>query len=83
MNGLCLPVDLKGSSDQHLCREDVETVAERIVTIFRNTKELREAASELKELLRDDTWYKAAERLAGGIGLPIENSGSAQIYSAT
>jgi len=83
MNGLCLPVDLKGSSDQHLCREDVETVAGRIVTVFRNTKELREAASELKELLRDDTWYKAAERLAGGIGLPIENSGSAQIYSAT
>lgn len=83
VNGMCIPVDLKGSSDERLCEMDVEAVAEKIVTVFSNSKKLKEAARRLRIELQDETWHKTAESLAEVIHIPTMDFRVAQIYSET
>lgn len=82
-NGMCLPVDLKGSSNDQLCEEDVNKVANKIVMVFKNTDQMKNAAKELKGLLRDETWYRTAGKLADGIGIKTNYSGAKELYSET
>lgn len=83
LNGMCLPVDLKGSSIENLREEDVQAVSERIVTVFKNPKKLRTAARELKRELKDETWYSTASNFAKNIGIESVKYGTVEIYSDT
>lgn len=83
MNGMCLPVDLKGSSTDKICEEDVKTVAEKIVTVFKNTEQLKSVAMELRDHVKGETWHKAAGRLAKEIGIDTIDFGVTDIYSET
>ncbi|MCI9362543.1 MAG: glycosyltransferase family 4 protein [Hungatella sp.] len=83
VNGMCLPVDLKGGTTEELCDEDVELVAEKIVTVFRNTKQLRKSAITLRMELGEHTWYKMVQEFAEHLGLSTNNLGKIDIYSDT
>lgn len=83
VNGMCLPVDLKGGTKEQLCEDDIELVAEKIVTVFKNTKQLRVAARELRTELSTHTWYKMAQTFAEKLGIRTNNLGKEEIYSDT
>ena len=83
LNGMCLPVDLKGSSLDKLCMEDVQAVAKKIVTVFKNPQQLRTVAEELREKVKIETWQKAASNLAKRIGFSSVDYGTVDIYSDT
>ena len=83
VNGMCLPVDLKGSSTEKICEEDVNVVAEKIVTVFRNTDQLKSVAKELRDHVKVETWHNAAGKLAKEIGVSTMDFGITDIYSET
>lgn len=83
LNGMCLPVDLKGSSIENLSDEDVHTVAERIATVFREPKKLRTAAGKLRRELRGATWHNTAGEFSRRIGIESIKYSTAEIYSDT
>lgn len=83
LNGMCIPVDLKGSSIENLREEDVQIVAEKITLVFKEPRKLRNSAEKLKANLRGETWYKAAGRLARIIGISPKEYSIAEIYSDT
>ena len=83
VNGMCLPVDLKGSSTEKICEEDVRVVAEKIVTVFRNTDQLKAVAKKLRKHVKGETWHKAAGKLAKEIGVVTMDFGMSDIYSET
>ena len=83
VNGMCLPVDLKGGTMEQLCEDDIELVAEKIVTVFKNTKQLRVAARELRAELSTHTWYKMAQTFAEKLRIRTNDLGKEEIYSDT
>lgn len=83
VNGLCLPIDLKGGTADRMCDDDIELVAKSIITVFRNTEQMRKAAEELRRGLNKQTWYVMAQGIADKLGLQTNEFGRTEIYSDT
>ncbi len=67
VEGCIKKIDIKNTD------EDIETLANLIITVFNSQDESRQNAFELKRLLIDKgyTWKKTAQDFLNGLGLPI------------
>lgn len=83
LNGMCLPVDLKGSSLGGICEEDVQAVAEKILIVLKQPQKLRMVAEELREKLNKETWQNTASNFARSLGFSSSEYGTKDIYSET
>lgn len=83
LNGMCMPVDLKGSSLDNICEEDVQIVAEKIVAALTKPQKLRKAAEELRKRVKNNTWFNTACNMAKGLGYEPHEYKIVEIYSET
>lgn len=83
LNGMCMPVNLLGSSLNSICEEDVQIVAEKIVVALSQPQKLRNAARELRDRVKNNTWVNTACNMAKGLGYEPHEYKMVDIYSET